>query len=214
MTDDGEPDEREIATEYSAGLARWLPLDLSIKRTITDRWKRRAEEFPANVAKYAGVDGFDAISERIEASEVLSEAFVDAGFKATRSPDQEFREALARLVAAGLHDDAVIDEVAYYVSIAVQLDPVHIRLLAAYEAYDRPDVRGNILVSALAPDLDIPVPVASSAAEHLHSMSLLTDRLHGDMVNWTPDPAGAFAITPTGRALLEFCLELETEEPD
>lgn len=51
----------------------------------------------------------------------------------------DFRQSLARVIAAGLHDDARIDEVAYMTSVRVQLEPVHIRCLDALERFQRPD---------------------------------------------------------------------------
>lgn len=39
---------------------------------------------------------------------------------------------------------------------------------------------------------DMPPDIASFAAERLHSLALLTDRLRGDMVTWTEQPPGAF----------------------
>jgi hypothetical protein len=214
--DKGEPDDREVTTEVSAGISKWLPVTVSIKRTITNRWSHRGDEFTRRVGEYA-----EAAPEQVEACfeqhEELADAYISAGEKAVRTSDDDFRDGLARLIAAGLRDDAKIDSVSYYISVLTQLEPIHLRFLVANLKAEQaitsnPGGGGNPTVTFVAALAQIPPEIAASAAERLHAFALLTDRLKGDMVNWTGDPLGAFAITEVGKALLAYCEA--SDQPD
>jgi hypothetical protein len=216
--DDREPDVREVSTELSAGIAKWLPVEVSIKRTITNRWSRRGEEFTRRVGEYA-----DAAPEQVEARfnqhEELADAYITAGEKAVRTSDDGFRDGLARLIAAGLRDDAKVDAVSFYVSVLAQLEPIHLRYLAANIKAEQAIAAssgggGNPTVTFVATVAEMPPEIASSAAERLHAFGMLTDRLLGDMVNWTGDPLGAFAVTDVGRALLAYCEASDPSRPE
>jgi hypothetical protein len=216
MPEKPEPDEREVITEWGAGIARWLPLDLSVKRTITNRWKTRVDDFGSQAA--AGADlSREQVAQRLEDNEVLSDTFLGAAEKAGRTADQSYRSSLARLVAAGLRDDARVDEAAYFTSVLTQLEPVHLRYLAAnvkaHEVLSAAGKAGNPTVEFVSSLAKIPVVVAASVAERLHAFSLLTDRLRGDMVDWKAVPLGAFAVTDAGRALLAYCEQRLDSEP-
>ncbi len=203
-----EPDEREVTTEWGAGITRWLPIDLSVKRTITNRWKTRVDDFGSQAAEGAGMT-HEQVAQRLEDNEVLSDAFLGAADKAGRTADPEFRSSLARLIAAGLRDDARVDQTVYYTSVLTQLEPVHLRYLTAnvkaHEVLSAAGKTGNPTVEFVSSMAGIPVVVASSVAERLHAFSLLTDRLGGDMVDWKAVPLGAFAVTDVGRAVLAYC---------
>jgi hypothetical protein len=207
--DEREPDDREVTTEVSAGIAKWLPVEVSIKRTITNRWSRRGEEFTRRVGEYAEAAP-ELVESRFEQHEELADAYITAGEKAVRTSDDDFRDGLARLIAAGLRDDAKVDAVSYYVSVLTQLEPIHLRYLAATIKAEKAIAAGsggggNPTVTFVATMAKMPPEIAASAAERLHAFALLTDRLRGDMVNWTGDPLGAFAVTELGRALLAYC---------
>lgn len=208
MSESRAPDEREVTTEWGAGLTRWLPLNLSVKRTITNRWKTRVEDFGAETAEAAGLTP-EQVAQRLEVSEPLSDAFISGAEKAGRTFDADYRSSLARLVAAGLRDDAKIDEASYYLSVLTQLEPVHLRYLAAnvkaQEVLSAAGKTGNPSVVFVGQMAQMPAAIASSVAERLHASSLLTDRLRGDMVNWTELPLGAFAVTEAGQELLKYC---------
>lgn len=208
MTADDKPD-REVTTELSAGLARWLPVSLSIRRTVTERWAKRGAEFSQSVGQYADATP-DEVEERLGADERLGDSYFTAGEKAVRSSDAEFRGALARLVAAGLRDDALVDEVAYFVSVLSQLEPAHLRLLAALdEAGQRSETRAVPSVRYVGLRAGMAPHIASSAAERLHSLSLITDRLDGEMLSWGQDTLGFFGVTDAGLALLRYCEQME-----
>jgi hypothetical protein len=207
MSDRG-PDEREVTTEWGAGLTRWLPVSLSVKRTITDRWKARVDDFGAKVVEEAGLSADDA-AQRLADNEVLADACIAAADKAGRTADGHFRGGLAKLVAAGLRDDALVDESSYYLSVLTELEPVHLRYLAANIKAERQLAQagqpGNASVDFVATLAAIPPTIASSVAERLHAVSLLTDRMRGGMIDWTKIPRGAFAVTEAGYALMRYC---------
>jgi hypothetical protein len=211
---DEAPPSNEVSTQYKAGL-RWLPVELSVTRTITRRWQERGAQYAETVAEMAGASS-DELEARIEQHEVLGDAFLSAGEKAVRTADPDYRGALARTVAAGLADEARIDEASYYTSLLVQLEPVHLRVLAATqraeEALRATGKTGNPTVEFVAKLAAAPATIVSSASERLHSLSLLTDRLRGDMVDWSKTPLGAFAVTDAGRELLANCTKLLPDE--
>ncbi|HZW45826.1 MAG TPA: hypothetical protein VFF32_15850 [Dermatophilaceae bacterium] len=216
--DEEEPDDREVTTEVSAGIAKWLPVEVSIKRTITNRWSRRGDEFTRRVGEYAGASP-EQVEDRFEQEEELADAYITAGEKAVRTSDGDFRDGLARLIAAGLRDDAKVDAVSYYVAVLSQLEPVHLRYLVANIKAEQaitasPGTDGNPTVTFVASVADMPPEIAASAAEGLHAFALLTDRLKGDMVNWSGDPLGAFAVTELGRSLLAYCEASDHPDPE
>ncbi|MGH3986577.1 MAG: hypothetical protein ACRDWY_15230 [Actinomycetes bacterium] len=215
--DEWEPADREVTTEVSAGIAKWLPVEISIKRTITNRWSRRGKEFTRKVGEYADATP-EHLEDRLEHNEELADAYITAGERAVRTSNAEFRDGLARLIAAGLRDDAKIDAISYYVSVLSQLEPMHVRYLAANVKAEqmiaaRPGSSGNPTVKFVATVAQMPPEIAGSAAERLHAFGLLTDRLRGDMVNWTGEPLGAFATTDVGKALLAYCEASEQRSP-
>lgn len=209
-----DADEREVTTEWGAGLTRWLPVNVSVRRTITDRWKARVDDFGAKVVEESSLSA-DQAAQRLADNEMLADACFAAAEKAGRTADGDFRGRLARPVAAGLRDDALVDETSYYLSVLTQLEPIHLRYLAANIEAERRLAQagkpGTATVDFAASLAVIPPTIASSVAERLHAVSLLTDRLHGDMVNWTKVPRGAFAVTEAGHALMAYC---EQQLPD
>lgn len=50
-----EPDEREVVTEYGASL-RYLPIQGSFRRTITNRYRTRSETYIKDVEVFAQAD--------------------------------------------------------------------------------------------------------------------------------------------------------------
>ena len=100
-----------------------------------------------------------------------------------------------------------------------QLEPVHLRYLVANIKAEQaitasPGTDGNPTVTFVASVADMPPEIAASAAEGLHAFALLTDRLKGDMVNWSGDPLGAFAVTELGRSLLAYCEASDHPDPE
>jgi hypothetical protein len=208
------PESREVSTQYKAGL-RWLPVEFSVTRTITKRWQRRGSQYAEAVAEIAGVTDAE-LQERVEQHELFGDTFIAGGEKAVRTGDADFRTVLARTVAAGMGDDAKVDEAAYYTSLLVQLEPVHLRVLAATQraekALSAAGKTGNPTVEFVAKVAGVPAVIVSSASERLHSLSLLTDRLRGDMIDWSRIPLGAFGLTDAGHAVLANCDELLSDE--
>ena len=75
-------------------------------------------------------------------------------------------------------------------SVLTQLEPIHLRYLAATIKAEQAIAAGsggagNPTVTFVATMAKMPPEIAASAAERLHAFALLTDRLGGDMVNWT-----------------------------
>lgn len=212
-----EPVERESKTEIKAGLTAnsWFPLSLSWGRTVTKRWRERAEQLGQDVATAADLS-LDELAKRLDRDEALGDLIASATERAVRTTDVPYRESVARLIAAGLRDDARIDAVTYYTSIIVRLEPVHLRVLRAVAQHEGPPVSSDsddhppraVDVGAL-PDLGMPQAVAYSAAERLSSLGLLVKmENHGGLVSWGEETS---LTTEAGRELLGLCAAIGAE---
>jgi len=137
-----------------------------------------------------------------------------------RSSDSLHRDMLARTIAAGLRDDALVDEAIYYTDLIAQLAPVHLRLLDAFDAYERrfrpsappidQKVESLIEVRQICEDTQVPYDVACSAAERLRSIGMLADvsEQSGHGIFEIGTDSESFRITQRGSALLTFCLRI------
>jgi hypothetical protein len=73
----------------------------------------------------------DDLESRVLEADGAVDVLATAAERAQQCGDTEYRDTLARLVAAALIDPARLDPVAYYITRLVQLEPIHIRILAA-----------------------------------------------------------------------------------
>jgi hypothetical protein len=202
-----ERPNNELVAGVELGMPAWLPVQFVLKLSLTRKWQSRATRFAEDVMARSGLDA-DEIGRRLERSEPLADATFQAAEKVVRTGDAEIHSGLAALIAAGLSDDALVDDAAYYTSVLAQLEPVHLRLLKAFgdaEAVIAATV-GTLSARTVGGGVGISAAVAQGAAERLHGLSLLTDRLQGDMVNWAgKDGDSFFRITAAGHELLSFC---------
>lgn len=218
-----EPDEIETTTSYSGGLQWWVPLKLGVERTVTKRWFKRAAQFGDEVSTAARMTT-DQITARIDESEAVGDLVGQSIQRALESSDKPYIAGLAGLVAAGLKDDAMIEEVAYLLSILRLLEPVHLRVLRSFTDLCDEQIRtlgptgqGQITemvrLSTMAQALHLQRFVALSCAQRLVGLSLLEDTFEGSLV--VPvKPDGSFDIdgeteqfhpTEMGRRLLDHC---------
>ncbi|WP_143696603.1 hypothetical protein [Williamsia muralis] len=221
MVEWGDPEEREVTTELSAGISKWMPLDLSWSRKITQRWTARSQEFADDVSGLSGLSS-EEIGQRVDESEELGEALFDAGEKAVRTPDRTFRSGLARLVVAGLRDNALVDEAVYLTSILKQLEPVHLRVLrhAAHAPFVDKDHKivgfGKWVRPAYIEQVANLEPlIVRSSAMRLESLGLFSQRNDdGDVLRWSKSPGGYWWVTDVGRKLLDYCVIIDRESDE
>lgn len=152
------------------------------------------------------------IADHLDGNEVFAEAYLDAGDQAAHSADPEFREALARLVAAGLRPDVRVDEVAYWVTVMRRLEPAHLRYLKTVHSAEGKPTRIPGLRSTgpynhwkVANAAKMPVGVTRSVADHLVQLGLL------DTIG---DGKHSFAPNTAGRALYLLCVQIDQEAGD
>jgi len=127
--EDRPRDERELNAGLELHTPSWLPGGNAMVR-YRRVWDKRLEQFANTVATSAGMSINDLEARALEADGVV-DVLATAAERAQQRGDPEYRDTLAGLVAAALIDPARLDPVAYYVSRLVQLEPIHIRLLAA-----------------------------------------------------------------------------------
>jgi hypothetical protein len=126
MGQDREPDETEVKTEMAVGLAKWLPVELSLRHGVTRRYKARVQD---------ALDQVDAppdlIEQRLEESEGLDAALTAAVAAAVASGLSEKRRLLGMLINRAVLDDAQVDHTTLMVGILGQIDAPHVRALEA-----------------------------------------------------------------------------------
>lgn len=124
--------ENEIEIAGEVGLPFTAKLSVRFKR----RWTDRANELIEDVSRETGLD-VPQLEERMERDERLESTMLEAVAKAGRVADPQYREALARVVAAAFADDAKVDEVEQLAAQLMTLDAFALRVLV--EAYRRHD---------------------------------------------------------------------------
>lgn len=169
--DDMAENEIEIAGEM--GLPFTAKLSVRFKR----RWSDRANQLIDDVSRESGMD-VDELENRMEADERLESTMLEAVAKAGRVSDPEYREALARVVAAAFADDAKVDEIEQLAAQLITLDAFALRVLD--RAYRQKD--GRLLTSPdraialhrLWTTLDVAMPVLSAALARLAGLGLVS----------------------------------------
>lgn len=158
MSHDREPAETEVKTEWTAGLANWSPLSLSLKREITERYSGRGGEVLAQIDAPP-----DVLAQRLGESEALDAAFVAAVTSAASSALLAKRRLLGRLINQAVLDDAEVDHTELVVGILGQIDAPHVRAL---EAIRRAEVEaqeaGEVLPRAQGAEREINVRIKAA----------------------------------------------------
>jgi hypothetical protein len=128
--------ENEIEIAGEVGLPFTAKLSVRFKR----RWTDRANKLIEDVSHETGLDALQ-LEDRMEQDERLESTMLEAVAMAGRVPDRQYREALARVVAAAFEDEAKVDEIEQLAAQLMALDAFALRVLVeAYQGHDRKPV--------------------------------------------------------------------------
>lgn len=119
----GELEHRDVDDE--------IELKLGIPGIASGAWRRKWTARRATVIDRAaelGEVSSEQLGERVRDDEPFGDVFWKAVHRAGEVGDQDYLDALSRLVAAAL-DQAKVDEVAYLTSEVVKLDALQLRTL-------------------------------------------------------------------------------------
>lgn len=123
LPEHGEPDETEVKKTYALGL-KWLPVEASLRREVTQRWAGRA----ADVLQQVEVEP-DVLAGRLRESEALDAGLSAAFDAAAKTALAAKRRLLGRLINQAVLDDAKVDDATLRVGILGQIDAPHVRAL-------------------------------------------------------------------------------------
>lgn len=124
------------------GLVPKVGLKLSLSR------KSRVDRLLESAAEHAGCDGPSFGEQVADSTERMRDVFFMAAVRAQDTDDEQYLDALGRLVAGAL-DPAAIDELGYVMSELVRLEPVHLRALLDFFHFGTQDAENAI--SGLGP---------------------------------------------------------------
>lgn len=129
----------------------WLNVGLALAggSAIARRRRQRVADFRQLVEDASGMAA-DEVLRRMEANPEVEEVIARAIEAAAITAHDEKRELLAKVVAAGLHDDAVVDETLLMVRTIDNIEPAHLRALMRLGAGAG---RGGVHVSRTTPDV-------------------------------------------------------------
>ncbi|MFC7360639.1 hypothetical protein [Nocardioides astragali] len=167
--------------EFEVGAEVSLPFTAKASVRYKRRWEARTKQFLTDTCASAGLSP-EAIEAQMIDDERLDDLVLDGINKAARVSDPEYRETLARVVAAAFSDEARIDEVEQLAGQLVTFDAFALRVLRqAYTGY-----------SGLAPYPGIDISVWSIAHAMATEEAPITGalaRLAGlGLVNGSPSP--------------------------
>ncbi len=198
--------ERSSAHEVSldASAPEWLS-ELGFKVGASYKYRResRLKRLLEDAAGYADTSE-EAIGERAASEEGFGDVFLTAGQQAIDMGDSGLRDALARLVAAAFQDDARIETVSFLLGLVDQLEPVHLRVMAALVDLAEQDPGTPPLTVMVEAKVNADAGLTTAALVRLQSLGLVADE---DTGQTGPPGAGVrlrpqWSLTDLGRQLL------------
>lgn len=156
-----EPDETEVKLEWSVGVAKWLPAELSLSRAVTKRYQGRGQEVLAQLAAPV-----ELVERRLSESEPLDAALVAAVTAAVSSSLRAKRRLLGRLINEAVLDDARVDNTALIVGVLAQIDAPHVRALEAIRrAESEAEAAGEVPPRAEGAEREINARIQTAGAQ-------------------------------------------------
>lgn len=210
-------DEREVKAELALKAPAWLA-DAGLKVSVRRLWDRRCKRFSEVTADRAGLST-DALADRLEAAEALLDLYLEAVERAVRVADEDYRDALANLVATAFRDDARIDTAAYALSVLKQLAPAELRILHRLARVTVNDDKGaaqpagrnvpNEIVRSL---VQADAAFVNAAKARLTALGLVNDVSTGFTI--ANMEGRTWSISVFGRSVLDLCQDSDRTEPE
>ena len=132
----------------------WLSVGPSLAggSAIVKRRRQRVAGFRELVEAASGMAA-DEVLRKVEENPEVEEVVTRAIEGAAITAHDEKRELLARVVAAGLLDDALVDETLLLVRTIDNIDPPHIRALLSIGTRRGPPMASGTLVGRTTPEV-------------------------------------------------------------
>ncbi|MGJ9422323.1 hypothetical protein [Aeromicrobium sp. CF3.5] len=128
--------DNEIELFIEGGLPSGFPLSAKAGLKVRRTWERRGKEFTETICAKCSNELAD-LEERVADDDSFADLLVDGLDRAIRSPDDEYREVLASIVANAFADHAKIDQYQRLMKDVQDLDPFDLRVLVAAYSQDR-----------------------------------------------------------------------------
>jgi hypothetical protein len=122
-------DEREVKGEIGIHTPTWLP---GVKASLSMRrlYDKRSEKFLRDIQQCAHLTDEDYV-ERVAEGDEIAGLMAAAGERVASSGSKYLSDTFASLIAAAMLDDARIDDVSYILPKLLNLQAVHIRIIAS-----------------------------------------------------------------------------------
>ena len=194
-------DDREVQAGVELRTPSWMPgvtISLNFKRT----YEKRAADFVESVARMAA-ESPESLGERVAAGDRIADLFGLALHRVIERGDDEYVDVLTGLVAAALIDDARFDESTYLAVRIVQLEPIHIRVLARLDnatLFTNLDPSREIDMPALATDMDLSEGVVENCLQDISEVGFTVS--HGPSL---------FRVTKLGKLAIDEIIRIKEE---
>ena len=171
--------DQEIELAAKFGIPEFAGFALGLEGTYRGTLGGRRRRHVRRIEELTGLSVEQLVS-RLEADERLRDIFLGTLERTSVTADEEYADALARLVAGAL-DGARISEVDYMVSQILRLEPLHLRTLRClFKLQTRGDLQpepilvgGQRSTGALRTDLGVSLALVVAVIEVLRAAGLV-----------------------------------------
>jgi len=126
---DGPRDERDFKAELEIRTPTWLP-GFRIAASFQRLWDKRGADYANRTAEFAGIDT-DELEHQLNQGGPIADLFLEGGRRVVEDGDEVLCDAVTRLVAAALRDDALIHDASYLMKKLSTCEALHIRAICA-----------------------------------------------------------------------------------
>jgi hypothetical protein len=133
---DGPRDERDFKAELEIRTPAWLP-GIRIATSFRRLWDKRGADYANRTAEFAGIDT-DELEHQLNQGGPIADLFLEGGRRVVEDGDEVLCDAVTRLVAAALRDDALIHDASYLMKKLSICEALHIRAICAIPRFGWP----------------------------------------------------------------------------
>lgn len=126
---DGPRDERDFKAELEIKTPAWLP-GIRIATSYQRQWDKRGADYANRTAEFAGIDTAK-LEQQLSEGGPIADLFLEGGRRVVENGDEVLRDAVTRLVAAALRDDALIHDASYLMKKLSTCEALHVRAICA-----------------------------------------------------------------------------------
>ena len=126
---DGPRDERDFKAELEIRTPAWLP-GIRVATSFQRLWDKRGADYANRTAEFAGIDT-DELEHQLNQGGPIADLFLEGGRRVVEDGDEVLCDAVTRLVAAALRDNALIHDASYLMKKLSTCETLHIRAICA-----------------------------------------------------------------------------------